>query len=169
MAANEISERIAAAAWIRWELQPNGGELAIEYRSIVGFGEEIITTQDPSVPGQQFVILPLDREMARSETIIIAAPTTTVGSARQNYPTNDNIIATQGFLRAAIEPLAAPQWWPFQNSVGYPQNLPPDRFDTVGLLETFSDFGDVCVMVLEMPGFEGVTNWRRELGPLVAP
>lgn len=181
MAANEIAERLAAAAWV--QLGGGAGEginsldpTQIRYRSLVGFQQRIITTVDASA--MPVIILPLDRQLNRTECAVIATRHATCGPGadfvdRSPYPrlgapaVSVAQVFVHPFLLEWMGPnLLAPTFFPFGIINGVIPVAPPvganlDLFDALALLlpvpVAAADSGDVSVLVLKHPKREGDT------------
>lgn len=180
MAANEIAERLAASAWV--QCGSDGGEsLAdfdpgqLRFRSLVGFQNRIITTNNGSlVP---LIILPLDRTLSRAECAVFAHRIATAGptgdqeETRQTYPVYDAPAAS--YAQVFCEPimlswlgddLTAPAYMPFglfPGPVSVPDDQPLDTFDALAVVlpsdAGVAFAGDFCVLVLKHPKIEGET------------
>lgn len=190
MAANEISERLAAAAWVQCGSQ--GGEgIAdldpdeIRYRSRVGFQDRIITTLDATVI--PLLVLPLDRVLSRSECAVFVKRQSTVGpnldpEDRGTYPIFSvpeadyaDVFASPIMLSWLGPDLGTPTYMPFGLNPGptaVPDGEPLDTFDAIAVLLPTTGgqalSGDFSVLVLKHPKIEGGTTVEQVL-PAEAP
>lgn len=169
MAANEIANRFAAAAWVR--CGGAGGEApnsldpaSIRYRSRVGFQNRIITTLNAN--SRPLLILPLDRELSRKETAIIARRVGTVGRLdpwyyRESYPvlTTPPTDVAQVFVQPMHldwmgDDLSAPDYLPFGLTPStVPNGFDLDVYNAVAVLLPFEDLeglaGDFCLFIAQ--------------------
>lgn len=181
MSANEIAERLAAAAWI--QCGSAGGEAVnaldpaeVRYRSRVGFTNRIIMTSD--VGTLPVLVLPLDRPLNRSECAVFAIRHGSVGpggSSRLNYPLLSGPLTN--YQQCAVEPcmlswfgpdLSAPTYMPFglpPGPPGVPLGQSLELFDAVAILLPVTEgpdpsalSGDVSVCVWKHPPLEGATQ-----------
>lgn len=178
MAANEISERLRAAAWVQCGAAPGGegvdqfSPAQLRFRSYVGFKNRIITTVDGlTVP---LILLELDEPCARSECAIYAFRHATVGAndvSRLSYPflpipaASYASVWAQPFQMAWLGPnLEAPTWYPMGLAPGpnaVPDGFNLDLFDAIAVLLPTVDgeasSGDFSVLVMNHPPLEGST------------
>lgn len=142
MSANEISERLAAAAWVR--IGPGQGGVPndsskLSIRSLVGFQQKLYIPTNLNSAMLTFVML-LDREMSRRETACFVTPVVTVDDQnRTDYPDLADLDVVAG---TSIAPFIHPfhtdwlgktldtpgpfTWFPF--NLGTQPNV-PDGFD----------------------------------------
>lgn len=176
MAANEIAERIAAHAWV--SLGPKSGTdlpyldaNSIGFRSQVGFNSIIITTEDVTV--YPLLVLLLDREMSRKQNHVMAYQVSTVDLLGRSYPQptlgdSPHLPNVQPIHTSWVGDFTAPSWLPFGTDVvpNY-ADRDLDKFNAIAILlpgETpgeadFQAFaGDISVLVLACPIFEGVSG-----------
>lgn len=193
MAANEIDERIAAAAWV--QCGGGAGEAVnaldpaqIRYRSLVGFEQRIITTVDPS--GMPVLILPLTQAYNRHECAVFATRLATCGPGssfvdRSPYPRLDApaISVPQAFVHPFLlewmgPDLTVPSFFPFGIVNGVIPVAPPvganlDLFDAIAVLlpvpVAAASSGDFCVLVVEHPPLEGTGTVLEADLPAPAP
>lgn len=179
MAANEISERLAAAAWVQCGAADGGEGVAVftaaqlRFRSYVSFKNRIITTTAPgSVP---LLLLELDRVFSRRECAVLAVRHGTVGptpDSRVSYPSlggpaaDYSDVFAQPFHMDWLGPdLENPLWYPMGLLPG-PQAVPGtfdlDLFNAVAVLlpvdATVAQSGDFSVLVLKHPPIEADTE-----------
>lgn len=144
MPANEIAERIAAAGWVRFELDANG-DLQPNFRSQVSTLNTIVTcppaatVDDFGLDTLPLLIVPLDRVFTRRETTVHAQVLQTLAEeTRAVYPswtTPFTFADTSPDTRILVCPLhldwigdyADPTWLPFGLSPGAAPV--PDGFD----------------------------------------
>ncbi len=189
MAANEIAERFAAAAWVKFG--SNGGEAVnvltvneVAYRSRVGFRDTIITST--SVEFTPLFILPLDRTFTRKETSIFANRVCTVGphdDSRLSYPYFGVPQADAPGL--FVQPIML-EWLgaDLENPDFMPFGLPPpggvvpgegdlDHFDAIAILLSMNEgealAGDVCLMLYEHPKPDAVDQPVEAALPAINP
>jgi len=168
MAANEIEERLAAAAWVR--AGSAGGEAihlldpaSLRYRSRISFQNRLITTTDASLRG--LVILPLDRVFSRTETAVFGCRLGTVqrddaDTSRASYP--DLGTPPDNVAQIAVEPihldwlgpdLTAPLFLPFGFApASVPLGFDLNLYNALAVLLPFQVAtlsGDFCVAVFE--------------------
>jgi hypothetical protein len=142
MGANELQNRVEAAAWVR--VGPGDAPLAgllgqpvavagtpnpVGYRSMVGFSREILVTNpaDPFADLPFFMILRLEKEFVRAETVIqFSGPHT---ADMQPSSPNAGVAYPVGLNN---------QWQVF-----------PVRY--------LNELGDLCVQILTAPRFDGVS------------
>lgn len=187
MPANEIANRLAAAAWIQF--LSDGADppsYTLSLRSQVSCQGRIITTAtSPAIGDLSFIecpviIVPLDREFSRKETQILAHPLDTIDDSenRATYPWTvfDNFDETDATpdLRVLMQPLhldwigdpAAPSWLPFD--VGSTSDPVPDGFDidvynAVAFMLTSNNEDEVpvgqdfCFMIFQSPAVNAET------------
>jgi hypothetical protein len=189
VAANEIANRFAAACWVR--CGGAGGEApnsldpsTIRYRSRVGFTNRIITTTDANA--RPLLILPLDRELSRRETAVIAKRVGTVGridlfTARESYP--DLGTVPSDVAQVFVQPmhldwmgddLSAPDYLPFGISPSVvPTGFDVDLYNAVAVLLPFEGgeglSGDFCVFVVQHPHPDAVDQPVRQILPFEVP
>ncbi|HKY36505.1 MAG TPA: hypothetical protein VJN18_11235 [Polyangiaceae bacterium] len=180
MSANEISERLIAAAWV--QCGSSGGEAInaldpnqIRFRSLVGFQQRILTTIDAlALP---VLILPLDRVCNRKECAVYACRHATCGpggTSRLPYPfltapaaDVPNVFVHPFLLAWMGDNLSAPTFFPFGIINGVIPTSPPvgsdlDLFDALAVLLPVpvdaASSGDFSVLVLKHPPLEGTTT-----------
>jgi hypothetical protein len=179
MAANEISERLAAAAWVQCGAEDGGEGVAVfdvsqlRFRSYVSFKNRITTTTSPGeVP---LLLLELDRVFSRRECAVFAVRHGTVGptpASRASYPSlggpaaDYSEVFAQPFHMDWLGPdLENPTWYPMGLLPG-PQAVPGtfdlDLFNAVAVLLPVTDgvaeSGDFSVLLLKHPPIEGDTE-----------
>jgi hypothetical protein len=180
LAANEVSERLAASCWV--QCGSTGGEgiadldpAQIRYRSRVGFQDRIITTVDATVV--PCIVLPLDRTLSRSECAVFAHRHGTVGpnlqeDDRETYPlfpvpdTNYSQVFCQPLLLEWLgDDLTTPLFMPFglnPGPVSVPLGEPLDQFDAIAVLLPTEGgaalAGDFSVLVSKHAKIEGGTT-----------
>lgn len=169
MAANEISERLAAGCWLR--VQPIGATgtdadpSTLGFRSMVGFDETMYIRQGTF---DGLMLLRLDREFNRRETAVhLAMPNTVSDVTRETYP--------GGAFGAAIQPFhfdwlgadyGVPDWMPFDIGLPVPLPFDLDLYNGIALLISAVDEPvDLCVTVLECPLYRGTTIVEAVLPP----
>lgn len=161
MAANEISERLAASCWLR--LEPSGAvpgpleDSSLTFRSMVGFRQEIMTNVNPTA---EMILLFLDREMSRRETTVhVTLPFTVRNSQRDNYPDIGGAeieVECQPFHSDWIGNPTAPSWRPFDAGFVVPAGLDLDRYNGVAVrVIDPSNVCDICLTILEHPRWDG--------------
>lgn len=148
MAANEIAERFAAAAWVKCGGAGGEGQnvfdvSTLSFRSFVGFKNILITTVD--VNASPMVVLQLDRVFSRRETAVLVTRHGTVGSVegdRLSYPLFGGVptevaqLAAHPCLMAWFgDDLRNPTWMPFGlgGSPLVPVGEPIDLFDAIAV------------------------------------
>lgn len=161
MAANEISERLAASCWLR--LEPTGavpGQAApatLTFRSMVGFTQQIMTAVNLAADG--LILLFTDRELSRRETTVhVTFPFTVRNAQRDNYPDIGGALGAicQPFHTNWIGNPLAPSWRPFELGQVVPAGLDLDRYNGVALRITDVDnVSDICLTILEHPRWDG--------------
>lgn len=186
MAANEISERLAAAAWVQCGAVDGGEGIAqfsaanLRYRSYVGFQNRIITTVN--VADAPLVILPLDRVMSRKEAAVFAVRHGTVGPtqsdlSRPSYPIFEaaqasypNVFAQPIHLDWMGANLASPTFYPMGLPPGptaVPLGFDMDLFNAIAVLlpalAAVGQAGDFSVLVLKHAKIEGSTTVEQVL------
>lgn len=179
MSANEISERIAAHAWLR--LGPKPGNIvvlesgSVGFRSQVGLIERVRTTTDATT--YPLLVLELDRELSRSQNQVLAYLLGSIDAAGRSYPepvlgNGPRLPNVQPIHTSWIGNYTAPSWLPFTGDPvpGYAgRNL--DLFNAVAILlqadvsEVGSDAyaGDVSVLVLQSP----IGGPARAIAPVI--
>jgi len=180
MAANEIANRLRAAAWVQCGAVDGGEGIdqfsadELRYRSYVGFQNRIITTVTAAeVP---LILLPLDGVLTREECAVFGWRHGTVGplnvpTSRASYPAlgapgaNYSQVFVQPFHLDWLGPdLSVPTWYPMGLLPG-PQSVPTgfdlNLFNALAvLLPVVADVaqsGDFSVLVLQHPKLEGET------------
>lgn len=189
MAANEIANRFAAAAWVR--CGGAGGEApnsldpaSIRFRSRVGFQNRIITTTNAN--SRPLLILPLDRELSRKETAIIARRVGTVGRLdpwyyRESYPvlTTPPTDVAQVFVQPMHldwmgDDLSAPDYLPFGLTPStVPNGFDLDVYNAVAVLLPFEDLeglaGDFCLFIAQHSMPDAADQPVRQVLPFELP
>jgi len=181
MAANEISERLRAAAWVQCGSVDGGEGLdflsvdQIRYRSYVGFQNRIITTVN--VADAPLVILPLDDVLSRSECAVFAirhgtvSPTSSVLD-RASYP--QILTPADGYAGVFAQPchldwfgpdFTAPDWYPMglnPGPISVPDGFDLNLFNAVAVLLPLiggtGASGDFSILVLKHARLEGETT-----------
>lgn len=179
MAANEIAERLRAAAWVQCGAL-DGGEgvdqfdpSQLRFRSLVGFQNRIITTTNAEeVP---VIVLKIDGEpCSRKECAVFAFRHGTVEpvpDSRASYPILSS--AQANYANVFIQPchldwfgvdLSNPTWYPFGLNPGpftVPAGFDLDLFNAIAVILPIADgvaqSGDFSVLVLKHPPIEGET------------
>jgi hypothetical protein len=177
MGANELQNRVEAAAWVR--VGPGDAPLAgllgqpvavagtpnpVGYRSMVGFSREILVTNpaDPFADLPFFMILRLEKEFVRAETVIqFSGPHT---ADMQPSSPNAGVAYPVGLNN---------QWQVFPVRFAFFEAggiTPPlsqqqvldnfERYDSLictCLTDDLNELGDLCVQILTAPRFDGVS------------
>jgi len=176
VAANEIAERLAAAAWLRFGSEAGEGAAILDpekisIRSAVGFQQRLIISSD--LDNFPCVIIPLDRTLSRKETCVYGQMVSTVDDAtRRNYPLVTGP-ATVYQPQPLVEPVhldwigdfADPDWLPLTYTPGaVPNGFDLDQYNAiaVGLVSAGEGggtlAGDVTIFVLKHPMLEGAVT-----------
>ena len=178
MAANEIAERLRAAAWVECGAV-DGGEGVdtfdvdqLRFRSLVGFQNRIWTTVNAAeVP---VMILKLDDVCSRRECAVFAFRHGTVEpvpDSRSSYPVLSS--AQANYANVFVQPchlgwfgpdLSNPLWYPFGLAPGpytVPGDFDLDLFNAIAVILPIAggvaQSGDFSVLVLKHPPIEGAT------------
>jgi hypothetical protein len=183
MSANEIPERCIASAWVR--CPPDTGEgtnhldqTGIRYRSQSGFQDVIYTCEQ--LENRPLLILPLAQVENRQQCQVFGNIITTVlEETNISYPDTPSTwpllfptfpaLRLQPIRLAWMEPLTAPNWFPFGAPIFGTLEL-PELFDAIAVLlpgqppvdeePGYAFSGDFCVWVQKVPLYEGMTDLR---------
>lgn len=158
MSANELAEALQAQIWLACPPTNDDNDVlsvpGIRIRSQNGFQNRIIASED--VTEYPLLILPLERELVRSDTAIVVSRVSTVSDTEganqgTTYPGITTPAADYSIPAPLVQAihldwmgpdLTAPVWYPFQTATPIGSTFDRDVYNAIAILLTADDPGE---------------------------